>query len=112
MADGLKILEGLGEGSGHCLRNVNMEDFFACRQAIYNVPRYRLLMTSFHALRSLSTNYNYLSTDIIELLAINCERRYIGQFYISPTWYTSVLVWKHHCIRMGLGLGDTGLTFL
>ncbi|XP_046351550.1 F-box only protein 39-like [Haliotis rufescens] len=71
LTNGCKLLESLGNSSGHVLKTLGIEDFFHTRLAIYQVKRFKHTMGTFTALQDLSINYSCLSEDILHILNKN-----------------------------------------
>lgn len=66
---GCRVIDAIAQSSSKTLKELCIEDFFNSRAAIYQAPRFKNAMAKFSNLSFLGLNYNYLSEDIVEILA-------------------------------------------
>ncbi|XP_041348758.1 F-box only protein 39-like [Gigantopelta aegis] len=69
LTSGCRILEAIGSASGSTIKDLDIEDFFHSRLAMFQVKRFRNAFAMFTNLSCLSLNYNCLSDEIFECLA-------------------------------------------
>ncbi|XP_041348757.1 F-box only protein 39-like [Gigantopelta aegis] len=82
LTSGCRILEAVGSASGSTIKDLDIEDFFHSRLAMFQVKRFRNAFSKFTNLSNVSLNYNCLSDDIFESMVkhlagklknINCK---------------------------------------
>ena len=69
LTSGCRILEAIGSASGSSIKDLDIEDFFHSRLAMFQVKRFKNAFSMFTNLTYLSLNYNCLSDEIFETMA-------------------------------------------
>ena len=71
LTSGCRILEAIGSASGSTIKELDLEDFFQSRLAMFQVKRFRNALSRFTNLSYMSINYSCLSDDVFECMANN-----------------------------------------
>lgn len=67
--DGYKILYALGYNTGSTVLILDLEDFFASRQPVFEQVQFVDCMKYFFRLREINLNYSYVSEQLLEAMA-------------------------------------------
>ncbi|CAG2225252.1 F-box only protein 39-like [Mytilus galloprovincialis] len=70
---GCRILQAVGNNSGHKVQDVFIEDFFHSRLAVFQTDHYKSAIYKFTNINYLGINYNCLSDEIIETFSKTLE---------------------------------------
>ena len=88
---GITLLEALARGSGRALETLNIEEYFQQRASPFRMQRFKNVMGCFKNLTTLSTNYNYVSDDIISSIA-SASGNTLKNLSIKVRYFSSI----HH----------------
>ena len=95
--DGYKILYAMGYNTGSTIEILDLEDFFASRQPVFDLSQFVDCMKYYTRLREIDINYSYISEELLEILAKSLDPNCLKKMYIKVYAHDphSQVIWGH-----------------
>ena len=95
--DGYKILYAMGYNTGSSIIILDLEDFFANRQPVFDLCQFIDCMKYYTNLQELDINYSYLSDALLEALAANLRPNSLKKMFIKVYAHDphTQVIWGH-----------------